>query len=182
MKRHGPASASAQNTACRDPGQQFPIAAFEHYAAQLVPNAEVTLDGGASNSSDAITALLDKIGPAIIIAHSQGSSYGLAGTVRRPNLVKGLVLLEGSCAATASEITSAFVKSPFTAIIGDYRPADRNVQCQDTVSAINAKGGNARFWLLPATGIKGNTHMMMMDKNSDKVAAKLQDWLLANIK
>jgi pimeloyl-ACP methyl ester carboxylesterase len=164
------------------PGTQFPTAQFEHYAAQLVPNTEVTLAGGGNNSTDAMVALLDKIGPAIIIAHSQGSTYGAASTVQRPNLVKGLVLLEGSCAATPTEITSAFVRSPYMAIIGDNRPSDRNVQCQTAVSSINSAGGNAKFWLLPDSGMKGNTHMMMMDKNSDLIANKLLTWLTSNIK
>ncbi|NDD24805.1 MAG: esterase, partial [Betaproteobacteria bacterium] len=30
---------------------------------------------------------------------------------------------------------------------------------------------------LPQAGIKGNSHMIMMDKNSDQVAALIQDWL-----
>ena len=29
---------------------------------------------------------------------------------------------------------------------------------------------------LPATGIKGNSHMMMMDRNSDQVAGVVQKW------
>jgi hypothetical protein len=30
---------------------------------------------------------------------------------------------------------------------------------------------------LPKVGLKGNSHMIMMDKNSDQVAALIQDWL-----
>jgi hypothetical protein len=30
---------------------------------------------------------------------------------------------------------------------------------------------------LPQAGIRGNTHMMMMDRNSDQVAALIQRWL-----
>ena len=30
---------------------------------------------------------------------------------------------------------------------------------------------------LPQAGIHGNSHMMMMDKNSDEVAGVLQKWL-----
>ena len=163
-------------------GAQFPIADFDQYAAQLVPNTEVTLPGGGANSTDALVALLDKIGPAIIIAHSQGSLYALGATVARPNLVKGVLMLEGSCAATPAEIANAFVRSPFMAMIGDNRPPERNVQCQDTVNAINAAGGKATFFLLPAAGFKGNSHMMMMDKNSLKIADKVIDWLHDNLK
>ena len=30
---------------------------------------------------------------------------------------------------------------------------------------------------LPAMGIKGNTHMLMMDRNSDEVAKLVNDWI-----
>ena len=30
---------------------------------------------------------------------------------------------------------------------------------------------------LPAMGIKGNTHMLMMDANSDAIAKLIDDWL-----
>ena len=34
------------------------------------------------------------------------------------------------------------------------------------------------MWVdLPDLGIKGNTHMPMMDKNSDQVAQVIQDWM-----
>jgi hypothetical protein len=32
---------------------------------------------------------------------------------------------------------------------------------------------------LPAHGITGNSHMIMMDRNSDQVAALVQGWLAA---
>jgi hypothetical protein len=31
---------------------------------------------------------------------------------------------------------------------------------------------------LPDAGIKGNSHMLMMDKNNDQVADLIQKWLL----
>jgi hypothetical protein len=33
---------------------------------------------------------------------------------------------------------------------------------------------------LPATGVKGNSHMMMMDRNSDAIAGHIQQWLEKN--
>jgi len=30
---------------------------------------------------------------------------------------------------------------------------------------------------LPERGIRGNSHMVMMDRNGDQVAALVQDWL-----
>jgi hypothetical protein len=32
---------------------------------------------------------------------------------------------------------------------------------------------------LPKTGVRGNSHMLMMDRNSDIVAQMIQDWMVA---
>lgn len=42
---------------------------------------------------------------------------------------------------------------------------------------MNAAGGKAEVVDLPKVGIRGNSHMVMMDKNSDEVAALIQGWL-----
>jgi hypothetical protein len=42
---------------------------------------------------------------------------------------------------------------------------------------IRAAGGSAETLDLPAEGIRGNSHMLMMDANSDKVAARVQRWM-----
>src|SRR3954467_14684671 len=49
------------------PNVQFPLEALEQYLAQLVPNTETTLKGGGTNSIHALAALLDRIGPAIVM-------------------------------------------------------------------------------------------------------------------
>ena len=46
-------------------------------------------------------------------------------------------------------------------------------------AAIKAAGGTVDTFDLPAMGIKGNTHMLMMDKNSDAVAEVIQKWFVA---
>ena len=59
------------------PGAQFPVEAFDQYTAQLVPNAEATLPGAGANTVQALGALLDKIGPAVVMVHSQSGAYGM---------------------------------------------------------------------------------------------------------
>ena len=48
----------------------------------------------------------------------------------------------------------------------------------DYADALKAAGGSVDFIDLPDIGIKGNTHMVMMDKNSDQVADLIQKWLV----
>ena len=43
--------------------------------------------------------------------------------------------------------------------------------------ALVAAGGKADVFDLPSMGIKGNTHMMMMDRNSDEVAKLIHNWI-----
>ena len=44
-------------------------------------------------------------------------------------------------------------------------------------SRFKAAGGSVDVVDLPQAGIKGNSHMVMMDKNNAEVAALIQKWL-----
>ncbi len=48
---------------------------------------------------------------------------------------------------------------------------------QAFADSVNEAGGKVEVIDLPRVGIKGNSHMMMMDKNSDDIAAYIQSWL-----
>ena len=48
---------------------------------------------------------------------------------------------------------------------------------RDSLVAWEKAGGRAEVWDLPSLGIRGNTHMMMMDRNSDVIINKLIAWL-----
>ena len=43
-----------------------------------------------------------------------------------------------------------------------------------------ATGGRSAFLLLPEAGVKGNSHMMMMDKNNLEVAGLIRKWIVDN--
>ena len=45
--------------------------------------------------------------------------------------------------------------------------------------AVRAAGGTVEIVDLPERGIRGNSHMVMMDRNGDEAAALAQDWLAA---
>jgi hypothetical protein len=45
------------------------------------------------------------------------------------------------------------------------------------VGQLKAAGGNAEMMYLPALGIKGNSHMLMQDRNSLQVADLIIGWL-----
>ncbi len=45
------------------------------------------------------------------------------------------------------------------------------------MEAANAAGGKAELVLLPEIGIRGNSHMLMQDKNSLEIADWLAGWI-----
>ena len=47
----------------------------------------------------------------------------------------------------------------------------------DFAAAVRAVGGRADVVDLPTLGIRGNSHMMMMDRNNAEIAAFIHDWL-----
>jgi len=164
---------------------QFPLEALEQYLAQLVPNTETTLDGGGTNTIEALAALLDKIGPAVVMVHSQSGVYGLELVRRRPNVVRALISVEGGCETfTQDDARKSFAKVPFVSVWGDNSIGARGVNgdkrrngCLEATKLVNAGGGRGTFLLLPDAGIAGNSHMMMMDKNNLQVADRLRKWI-----
>ena len=170
------------------PGVQFPVEAQDQYYAQLVPNTETLLAGGGANTVKALGALLDKIGPGVLMVHSQSGGYGLDLVRQHADKVRGLIVIEGSCGPLSPEdVAKSFRKVPTLIVMGDNTIGstgpngdERRKMCTDSVAAINGAGGSAKFLFLPGAGVSGNSHMMMMDKNNLKIADLIIDWLGQN--
>jgi pimeloyl-ACP methyl ester carboxylesterase len=102
------------------PGSQFPVEAFDQYTAQLVPNTEAALPGAGANTVQALGALLDRIGPAVVMVHSQSGAYGLDLVRARAPKMLGFINVEGNCApVTPEEVTTVFSKVPLLSVWGD---------------------------------------------------------------
>lgn len=71
------------------PAQAFPMSAVDSFLQHLVP----TVSDNAQIISGALIALLDKIGPAIVVTHSQSGLFGWLAGARSPH-VKGIVSYE----------------------------------------------------------------------------------------
>ncbi len=162
---------------------QFPVKAQEEYYAQLVPNTETSLPGAGQNTIDALAKLLDRIGPAVIMVHSQSGAYGIGAAIARPALVKAVVSVEPrSCAASPANVQSVFTHVPLLTMFGDFQKgdpdwADRMAECVATVGHIKEAHGTAENIYLPDAGIHGNSHMMMMDLNNQQLADIILAWL-----
>jgi hypothetical protein len=62
-------------------------------------------------------------------------------------------------------------------ILGDARWPDIRARGVGFAESLRAAGGYVDIVDLPERGITGNSHMIMMDRNSDQVAALVQQWL-----
>jgi len=172
------------------PGTQFPIEALDRYFSQLVPNTESTLPGVGANTVTALAALLDRIGPAVVLVHSQSGAYGMDLVRNHAAKVRAFVNVEGNCVpATADEIARTFRTVPMLSVWGDFSEGapgpngdERRNGCVGTVNALKTAGGNAKFLLLPEAGQKGNSHMLMLDKNNLAIADMIIGWIGENVR
>ncbi|MBR0650614.1 alpha/beta fold hydrolase [Roseomonas terrae] len=161
------------------PGQQFPSdpESWRAFIRQNVPRFTTTDEMILA----AYGALLDRVGPSAVVAHSQGGFFGWRAAQEWPDKVRALVLVEPASVGLAEKV-AALRGVPVLMIFGDYIAEDarwptirgHGVAFAD---AVRAAGGSVDVMDLPARGIRGNSHMIMMDRNSDEVAALVQDWL-----
>jgi pimeloyl-ACP methyl ester carboxylesterase len=173
------------------PNQQFPLEAIDQYLSQLVPNTETALQGGAKNTVEALGVLLDRIGPAVVIVHSQSGVYGVDLVKQRPQLVRGLISIEGGCEnLSAADAKAHFAAVPFVSVWGDNSVGAKNTvngdkrreACVQAAGFVRTAGGRGSVLMLPDAGMRGNSHMLMMDKNNLEIADVLQKWITENVR
>jgi pimeloyl-ACP methyl ester carboxylesterase len=223
---------------------------FDQYWASNIPGMENRVMQAQMNI-DALAALLDRIGPAIVLVHSQSGAYAWPLAQMRPALVKAIVAAEpagppvhdvvvksiqrfdvGWERATKQTEDDYYRDNPGVKRYGlgntplDYAPAvtadsplqfvqqdkpdrpdlarcwlqkeparklsgvgDRPVLLIEAeasfyagynhcnVGYLRQAGVPVEFVKLADIGIKGNGHMMMMEKNSDQIAEVIANWL-----
>jgi len=159
------------------PGNQFPIEGYDNFTMQNVPRWTST----DRPTIDAYLALVDRVCPCVILSHSQSGPYAYQVAQMRPDKVKALVQAEPAGIGDMAK-AATLKNTPTLSIYGDYisqdprwaRARENNLRFQE---AIRRAGGTAEVIDLPAIGIKGNSHMMMMDRNNQQIAALIQHWL-----
>ncbi|HUN70476.1 MAG TPA: alpha/beta fold hydrolase [Burkholderiales bacterium] len=180
--RIGPAGSYATDPAARKvhaEGTQFPVEAFDQFVKQGVPRW-ATNDAATQAAYD---ALVQKVCPCVIIVHSQGGNFALNAALKAPDKVKAVVAVEISGAPDPAKTDLARVKGvPHLFVWGDY--VDRqdlfkkiSVSIDAYENALRSQGGVVDRIDIPKTGVRGNSHMLMMDRNSDQIAQLVQDWM-----
>jgi pimeloyl-ACP methyl ester carboxylesterase len=159
------------------PGNQFPVEGYDNFMRQVVPRWTSTDEATIA----AYTALVDKVCPCVILFHSQAGQFGFKVAQARPDKVKALVALEPAGAGDPKQ-AGRLKAIPTLFVYGDYIAQDaRWPQIRKNGvafgEAIAQAGGAVDVVDLPQAGIRGNSHLVMMDRNNLEVAALIQRWL-----
>jgi pimeloyl-ACP methyl ester carboxylesterase len=159
-------------------GNQFPAEAYDQLVRQMVPRWTSTDEA----ITEAYIALVDRTCPCVLVAHSQAGQFAFRAAEARPDKVRAIVAIEPTGfgdPGRAAEIKGV----PVLAIYGDYIEQDTRWPAIKGnglryFEVLRAAGATVDVLDLPRGGIAGNSHMPMMDKNSDQVAERIQDWLM----
>jgi pimeloyl-ACP methyl ester carboxylesterase len=160
------------------PGNQFPVDGYDNFARQWVPRWLSTDD----QINAAYLSLVDKVCPCVILVHSQAGQWGYKAAQLRPDKVKALVVVEPAAVGDADKV-AALKNTPILVMWGDYvaeNPRWSTIRGNEAkfTQAIEAAGGAVKVIDLPKAGLRGNSHMIMMDRNNMAVAALIQQWLV----
>ena len=125
----------------------------------------------------------ERVGPSVLLVHSQSGQFGWRAAQERPQLVRAMVLVEPAAIGLA-EKAAALKDIPQLVVYGDYIEQDSRwptIRANQIkfLEQVRASGGRYDVIDLPKIGIRGNSHMIMMDRNSDQVAELIQKWLEA---
>ncbi len=163
-------------------GQRFPLDALENFQRQFVPRWTSTSEAQIRG----VGAALQRIGPCILICHSQGGYLGSHAAVENPECIRGVVSAEGSGWPAAGMISAATVTGgPWLLLLGDFIDFSPRWSASRRETAIfgervRAAGGRAELVELPDAGFPGATHMFMMDTHSARISAWIGAWIKAN--
>ncbi len=166
---------------------KFPFEALSELSKQAVPDISMSLP----NPNPTFKALADlsaDLGKVVLLSHSQSGSYPLDAALVNAAGVGAMIFVEpGHCpSGLKPEQLSVLTKIPTLVVFGDYLTQPTGVPhswqtaydgCRKYVEEVNAAGGKAEMMHLPEKGIKGNSHMLMQDKNNLQVADLILNWL-----
>jgi hypothetical protein len=167
------------------PDGQFPIEAVDEFYKQMIPDLNSTLPTP-NPSWKNMAALGVKLKGAILMGHSESGFFPEQAALIDASGVRGMISIEMPCAEMNASQISTLAKIPTLVMFGDHLgdvqggPANWNVSyegCLRFVQQLKAAGGDAEMMYLPKLGIKGNSHMLMQDRNNLDLADMLLEWI-----
>jgi pimeloyl-ACP methyl ester carboxylesterase len=168
---------------------QFPVSAVDELAKQAVPDLSRLLPSP-NPTFKALSELATQVKGAVVMGHSQSGSFPLEAALLNPAVTKALVLVEpGRCPDTYSDAQiKTLATIPILVVFGDHRETPTGLPtlptwqarleaCQAMIARLKTDGGQAEMLNPPDRGIRGNSHMIMQDKNSLQIADLILQWI-----
>ncbi|GLY82137.1 alpha/beta fold hydrolase [Actinoallomurus iriomotensis] len=177
--RIGPAAEHRRRAAY--PGSRFPVARLDRLLAQAVPR----YDTDASKLGALLTEALHAIDSVVLLSHSAGSQVAFEAAARIPAKVAGHVLVEPTVPSRLKEEELArLARMPHLFLWGDNVEEDgdghwaRLFRASRACAERLANAGADVTWIhLPERGVRGNSHMLMLDDNAGQIADAIISWL-----
>jgi len=168
------------------PDGQFPVEAIGELYKQMIPDLNALLPTPNPTWTN-MAALAVQLKGAVLMGHSESGFFPEQAALIDPSAIRGMISIEMPCPTdlTAAEIAT-LAKIPtlmmFGDHLGDVQSPLVNWQtaletCDAYVAKVQAAGGDAEMMHLPKMGIKGNSHMLMQDRNSLELADLILAWL-----
>lgn len=156
------------------PNEQFPLDHVDDYLKELVPSYRENRENDVIATD--LDILVDKIGPCILLGWSTGAGNVMMAATHGKGQVKAVVTLEGVPPdATRSPVDlNDMAKIPMLVLIGDHTPPD---DAQAYTAKLAQLGDSAETIFLPDRGLYGNGHTMMMERDNEKIADLIEDWV-----
>ncbi|HVZ22385.1 MAG TPA: hypothetical protein VG871_15035 [Vicinamibacterales bacterium] len=169
------------------PDEQFPMQAVGEFYKQMIPDLNSTLPQNPSPTWTQMATLGVQLHGAVLIGHSESGFYPEQAALVNPAGIKGNVSIEMPCVTNFSPAQLATLATiPTLVMFGDHLDdvkggpanwAQSFASCKTFVDQLKKAGGDAEMMHLPEMGIKGNSHMLMQDKNSDQLADLVIAWI-----
>lgn len=170
------------------PGSQFPVEVVDELSKQAIP--DLTSQVPQPNPTlKALSELAGDLRGAVLISHSQSGPFPMDAALIDSKGIAAIVALEpGACRASYTDDQIAkLAKIPTLVVFGDNLPAptglgamtwqNRLDGCKAYAARIVAAGGKVDVLSTAARGIRGNSHMLMQDRNNLQIADIVLKWI-----
>ena len=167
------------------PDGQFPIEAVDELYKQMIPDLNAALPNPNPTWTN-MAALAVRLKGAVLMGHSESGFFPEQAALIDPAGVKGIVSIEMPCPTLTAPQISMLAKIPILVMFGDHLGdvqggpvswAASLEGCQKFVQQVKDAGGDAETMHLPAIGIRGNSHMLMQDRNNLQLADLILAWI-----
>jgi len=167
------------------PDGQFPIEAVDELYKQMIPDLNALLPAVNPTWTN-MASLARQLNGAVLMGHSESGFFPEQAALIDASGIRGMISIEQPCPEMTDVQVATLAKIPTLMVFGDHLGdvssglvnwQTAHDSCLALVDKMKAAGGDAEMMHLPKLGIKGNSHMLMQDKNSDEIADLVIAWI-----